>query len=162
MKPSFTSYEITNFSNQKGTNIGFSHDHHSHVLNVFVDNTECPTTLRVCHNDDSSAIILTNVSNDEYKEPVVAFSEDKAYCYVTFRNVELHVKIDDESLVFDVWDKTNDECIDTNTLGYEDIEEHTRIVEKDYFAYGFTHDDVEELMDSFDDAMAALDKPKQQ
>lgn len=118
----------TQFNNQteKGMIIGFSHEGKRFGLHVWVDNSEPDNVLlRTTLDGNPDSLILVTVELSDFTSPDVSYSEDKTYCYVTFNNNSLHIKLDDEGVVLDVWDSQNDEhgSIDTSYFFYTDLED---------------------------------------
>lgn len=112
---------------QKGIDIVVSDEGYSITLNVFCDVSERDNpTIRVSVNGGADNLILVSVNADDFKEPGVSFSEDKSYCYVVFSNNGVHIKLEDEGVVLDVWDSSNDidGAIDTNYIFFSEFSEY--------------------------------------
>jgi hypothetical protein len=100
------------------------------TLNVWVDTMDtdemAQLTLRATLNNGADSLILCTVENSDNRAPVVTYSDDKTYCYVTFDKHALHVKLEGEGLVLDVWetDAGGDGSIDTNYVLYQELPEY--------------------------------------
>ena len=122
----FTSTKQTNFRNQKGVDINVENEGVSTVFNVWCDTIDIDNpSIRVAINNDRETPIFVSVEDSDFKEPEVSYSDDKSHCYVTFDNYSLHIKLAHEGIVFDVWDKTDNEngSIDSTFVYYNELEE---------------------------------------
>jgi hypothetical protein len=105
----FNPEELVNYENQKGANITLEIKGNETVFNVWIDDIdEGNTTLRVIQ-DFEDDILVHIVHLEDFKIPLVTYSDDKAYCYVTFNDYSVHLKLDDECITFDIWNSTDDE-----------------------------------------------------
>lgn len=116
----------TAFKNEKenGIIVGCEHEGYRFGLHVWVDNSEKEgITLRTTLDDSPNSLILVTVSPEDFIEPTVTYSDDKTYCYVTFNNNSLHIKLESEGVVLDVWDCEDDQngSIDTNYIFYNEL-----------------------------------------
>ena len=96
------------------------------TLNVWCDNEEGNTILRTTLNNSADSLLLVIVEKADFKQPSVTYSDDKTYCYVRFASNTLHIKLEDEGIVLDVWNDGNEhESVDTNYVFYEELQEDT-------------------------------------
>jgi hypothetical protein len=126
MTTKFTSIKPTNFDKQKGVDIDIEHNGEVTTFNVWCDiiDTDNPI-IRTSINNGSDSLILTSVEMADFKEPDVSYSDDKTYCYVTYASNSLHIKIDDEGIVLDVWDQNNEDCsVDTIYVLFDELAEY--------------------------------------
>lgn len=115
------------FEKQKGVNLQVEYEGELTTFNVWADSTdEDNPTIRVRINNEADNLLITTVEHDDIKEPVVTFSDDRSYSYVTFNKTSLHIKLGDEGVVLDVWDANSDinGSIDSNYVLYQEFEEY--------------------------------------
>lgn len=124
MKAQFVQQKLTDFERQKGCNITIKSEDTETLFNIWCDTLEADqTTIRVTENNDGELLIVT-ASNVDFKLPTVSYSDDKTFCYITFYNNSVHIKLNEEGIVFDVWDSTDEEngSIESTYLYYGELE----------------------------------------
>lgn len=125
MTAKYSSTKKIDNAHQKGFDINVELEGNTTTFSAWCDIMDKDNpTIRVSVNHGAEHLILVSVEQEDFKTPEVTYSEDKKYCYITFKNNSLHIKLDDEGIVFDVWDKTDDEngSIDTNYVLYQEFE----------------------------------------
>lgn len=123
MNTKFTQTKLTDFKLQKGCYISINDGDTETILSVWCDTSEDNnTTLRVTENYDNEILIVT-VDHADFTRPTISYSDDNSYCYVTFNNHSVHIKLADEGVVFDVWDSENDEegSVESTYLFYDEL-----------------------------------------
>jgi hypothetical protein len=118
----FKPEELVDYEDQKGANITLEIEGNESVFSVWIDILEeGNTTLRVIHDFEDDILVHT-VELEDFKIPEVTYSDDKTYCYITFNGHSVHVKLDDECVVFDVWDSSNEDGTANSTyIGYNEL-----------------------------------------
>ena len=110
----FISATPTVSANQLGFAIAISLGTVSTTLNVFACNID-EFTIRTQIDDSDELTTITSVKESNFVKPQVTLSEDGSYQYVKFGDVEVHIKLEDEGIVVDVWDTTDNENGSINT-----------------------------------------------
>tara|TARA_B100000809_G_scaffold240744_1_gene263340 strand:+ start:829 stop:1215 length:387 start_codon:yes stop_codon:yes gene_type:complete len=118
----FKPEELTDYDDQKGANITLEIDGNESVFSVWIDVLdEGNTTLRVIQDFEEDILTYT-VEPEDFKIPEVTYSDDKAYCYITFNGHSVHIKLDDECVVFDVWDSSDEDgAVDSTYIDYNKL-----------------------------------------
>ena len=123
MKASFKGSNLTDFIDQKGCDVTIERGGKLTVFSVWCDAIE-PThrTVRVMQNDSDGELLIVTVEESDYKVPSVTYSDNKSYCYITFNSVSIHIKLEDEGVVVDVWDSSDAiAAVDTTYLFYNEL-----------------------------------------
>ncbi|WP_415912472.1 hypothetical protein [Neptuniibacter sp. QD37_11] len=118
----FLSAINTQYQNKRGMDVEIQVSEGCAVkASVYVDTTES-IVLRVQVGDDR--VLDVAVCAAAYVQAEVSYSDDLSYCYLKFGVFEVHIKLESEGVVFDVWeiDGADGECIDTGYLFDEDLE----------------------------------------
>ena len=123
MKASFKGSNLTDFIDQKGCDVTIERGGKLTVFSVWCDAIEpAERTVRVRQNDERELLIVT-VDKLDYKVPSVTYSDNKSYCYITFNSVSVHLNLDDEGVVVDVWDSPDAiAVVDTTYLFYNELD----------------------------------------
>ena len=124
MNALFKGSNLTDFSCQKGCDVTIeSCEGKLTVFSVWCDAIEpAERTVRVRQNDERELLIVT-VDKLDYKVPSVTYSDNKSYCYITFNSVSVHLNLDDEGVVVDVWDSPDAiAVVDTTYLFYNELD----------------------------------------
>jgi len=110
----------TDFEKQKGANVQIIGDEGSALLNVWADiiDNDDPRFFVTLNNDNE--LLIVNVDTSEFKLPDISFSDDRTYCYLKFNKCQVHIKLEGEGVVIDVWDMTDptEEEVINSTYSY--------------------------------------------
>jgi hypothetical protein len=94
----------TDYFRQVGATLDLKHGESTVGLKAYVCTIEEPR-LFVDVGEDRLLSMVVGVDGRAFVPPVVTYSDDKSYVYLTFSYISLEIKADDEGFVFDVWDK---------------------------------------------------------
>jgi len=116
----FQEVVITNSSKQKGASVPIANTEHSATLNVCVDIAETNEPSITVKLNNKEQVLFTDTSMEEFVLPTISFSDDRTYCYLIFTDFQVHIKIECEGVIIDVWllDKSDDEQVVESTYLY--------------------------------------------
>lgn len=120
--PRFVNVTPAEYENQKGVDIEIQCPGDQLItINVYVDVIEeCLLKAEM----DGEVLLHTSIDAASYVPALFSFSDDETYLYVKYDRHELHIKLEGEGIVLDVWEMQGQEgeCIDTSNLMFAELE----------------------------------------
>lgn len=116
----FKSVEIT----QDGVNVTVANGEDQGMLTFWVDTIEQDNPRIFTQLNQDENILNTTVVLSDNKMPEVSFSEDRTYCYIKYDIHQVHVKLEDEGVVVDIWmicDSDAEQIIDSTYLEWNEL-----------------------------------------
>lgn len=112
-----------NFGEQKGADVYVSDDNQTRVLSVWMDKIDPADSRVFVALDTEETLLSVSMFTVSLKMPELSFSEDLKYCYLKFGECEVHIKLDDEGVVVDVWDMSSEpeDVVESASLFYVDL-----------------------------------------
>lgn len=120
----FQKVENTDFDNQKGADISICNGEQSSLLNVWVDNIEKDDVRIFVTHENNDELLRIMLDSSEFKLPEISYSEDRSYCYLTFNDVQIHIKLEGEGIIIDAWDMSEpsyEEVLDSTAIEWDEF-----------------------------------------